>query len=77
MERVRTIYLLKISLSYRNVEANAMIEEIAGLPEGTLGFKISGNVTGGDYDSVLTPAIDKAIEKFDRIRLLAQVGPDF
>jgi len=54
-----------------------MIEEIAGLPEGTLGFKISGDVTGGDYDSVLTPAIDKAIEKFDRIRLLAQVGPDF
>jgi hypothetical protein len=54
-----------------------MIEEIAGLPEGTLGFKISGNVTGGDYDSVLTPAIDKAIEKFDRIRLLALVDPDF
>jgi hypothetical protein len=25
-----------------------MIEEIAGLPEGTLGFKISGNVTGHD-----------------------------
>jgi hypothetical protein len=61
----------------RKRRGNAMIEEIAGLPEGTLGFKISGDVTGGDYDSVLTPAIDKAIEKFDRIRLLAQVGPDF
>jgi hypothetical protein len=59
------------------VKENAMIEEIAGLPEGTLGFKISGDVTGGDYDNVLTPAIDKAIEKFDRIRILAQVGPDF
>ena len=54
-----------------------MIEEIAGLPEGTLGFKISGDVTGRDYDSVLTPAVEKAIEEFDRIRLLAQVGPDF
>jgi hypothetical protein len=59
------------------VEDNFMIEEMAGLPEGTLGFKISGDVTGHDYDSVLTPAIDKAIEKFDRIRLLAQVGPNF
>jgi len=59
------------------MEENAMIEGIAGLPEGTLGFKISGNVTGSDYDSVLTPAIDKAIEEFDRIKLLAQVGPDF
>ena len=54
-----------------------MIEEIAGLPEGTLGFKISGDVTGSDYDSVLTPAVDKAIEEFHRIRLLAQVGPNF
>lgn len=54
-----------------------MIEEIAGLPEGTLGFKITGNVTGGDYDNVLTPAVDRAIEKFDRIKLLAQLGPDF
>jgi hypothetical protein len=64
-------------LSYGNAEENAVIEEMAGLPEGTLGFRISGDVTGGDYDSVLTPAIDKAIEKFDRIRLLVQVGPDF
>ena len=54
-----------------------MIEEISGLPEGALGFKISGKVTGDDYDNVLTPAIDEAIEKFDRIKLLAQVGPDF
>ena len=54
-----------------------MIEEITDLPEGTLGFKISGDVTGDDYDNVLTPAIDKAIEEYDRIRLLAQVGPDF
>ena len=53
-----------------------MIEEISGLPKGTLGFKISGNVTGGDYDNVLTPAVEKGIEEFDRIRLLAQVGPD-
>ena len=54
-----------------------MIEEMTDLPEGMLGFRISGDVTGGDYDSVLTPAIDRAIEKFDRIKLLAQVGPDF
>lgn len=54
-----------------------MIEEMTDLPEGMLGFRISGDVTGGDYDSVLTPAIDRAIEKFDRIKLLAQVGPGF
>ena len=54
-----------------------MIEEITGLPAGTLGFKISGYVTGDDYDNVLTPTINKAIEEFDRIKLLAQIGPEF
>ena len=54
-----------------------MIEEIVGFHQGTLRFNISCDVTGGDYDNVLTPAIHKAIDKFDRIRLLAQVGPDF
>lgn len=30
-----------------------MIETIAGLPEGTLGFSFSGRITGGDHDTVL------------------------
>jgi hypothetical protein len=52
-----------------------MIEELDGLPEGMVGFKASGHISGDDYDKVLTPAIDKAIEKYDRIKLLAQIGP--
>jgi len=45
-----------------------LIEEITGLPAGTLGFKVSGNVTGDDYDNVLIPAIDKArmVQIFER-----------
>lgn len=54
-----------------------MIEEISGFPEGTVGLKITGHVSGEDYDNVLTPVIDKAIEKFDRIKLLVQMGPGF
>lgn len=54
-----------------------MIEEIAGLPTGTLGFRFSGQVTGHDYDAVLTPAIDAAIESHDRIKFLGQFGPNF
>lgn len=54
-----------------------MIEEMTSLPEGTLGFRIAGDVTGDDYDRVLTPAIDRAIEQHDRIKLLVQIGPDF
>ncbi len=54
-----------------------MIEEISGLPEATLGFIISGDVTGKDYDTILTPAIDKAIERYDHVKLLVQAGPGF
>lgn len=54
-----------------------MIEEIAGRPEGTLEFRLTGKITGEDYDKVLTPAIERALEKSDRVRLLAQVGPGF
>ena len=35
------------------MEGDAMIEEIAGLPEVTLEFKISGDVTGHDYDGAV------------------------
>jgi len=54
-----------------------MIEVISGLPEATIGFRATGKVTGDDYDKVLTPAIDRAIEELHRIKLLAALGPDF
>jgi len=43
-----------------------MIEKLTGLQEGTVGFKFTGHVSGDDYDLVLTPAIDNALEKCDR-----------
>jgi hypothetical protein len=54
-----------------------MIEELTGLQEGIVGFKLTGHVSGDDYDEVLTPAIDNALEKKERIKLLAQIGPGF
>lgn len=54
-----------------------MIEVISGLPDGTIGFRATGKVTGEDYDKVLTEAIDRAIEEHHRIKLLAVLGPDF
>lgn len=54
-----------------------MIEELAGLPEGTLGFRLKGHVSGDDYDDVLTPAVEQAIEQYDRIKLLVEVAADF
>ena len=54
-----------------------MIEQLNDFPQGTLAFKVSGHVTGDDYDRVLTPAIDAGIQEYERIRLFIQIGPDF
>lgn len=54
-----------------------MIELLSGLPEGTIGFKATGKVTGEDYDTVLTKAVDRALEEHEHIKLLVVAGPDF
>ena len=54
-----------------------MIEEITGLPEGTLGFHFSGQIKDEDYERVLVPTIDKAVERHERIKAHIHFGPDF
>ena len=39
-----------------------MIEAIAGMPDGTIGFRVWGKVTAADYDDVLIPALREAID---------------
>jgi len=55
----------------------AMITVMEDLPAGTLGFAFSGEVSGRDYDSVLVPAIDRAIDQHGRIKALLEFGPAF
>ena len=54
-----------------------MIEQIEGLPAGTLGFRASGQVTAADYERVLVPDIEAAFVLHRKLRLLYHVGPDF
>ena len=54
-----------------------MIQLIDGLPEGTLGLSFHGQVSGDDYDTVLVPALDRAIDLHDRVRTLLRFGSDF
>jgi SpoIIAA-like len=51
-----------------------MIELVEGLPDGVVGFEAVGEVTAVDYESVVIPAIDRALEGRDRIRLLHILG---
>ena len=52
-----------------------MIERIAEMPEGTIGFAFSGEVTRADYEKTLIPPIREAIENEEEIRASACSGP--
>ncbi|MTH96789.1 STAS/SEC14 domain-containing protein [Roseibium sp. RKSG952] len=54
-----------------------MIKLIPDTPDGMLEFKVTGKVTDADYETVLTPEIERALETHDRIRVLVQFGPGF
>lgn len=47
------------------------------MPEGTIGFRFSGEVSRRDYDDVLTPALQEAFESGEPVRCLCQLGSDF
>lgn len=53
-----------------------MIERLAGMPEGTIGFRFSGEITRTDYDHVLIPALEEVFASGE-VRCLCQLGPDF
>lgn len=54
-----------------------MIEQLSNFPDGVLAFVCKGRVTKADYDSVLVPAVVKALEERKRIRLYYETAADF
>ncbi len=53
-----------------------MIAPIADMPEGTIGFRFSGEISRADYDDVLIPALNEAFERGE-VRCLCKLGTDF
>jgi hypothetical protein len=41
-----------------------------------LEFQATGTITGADYDDVMIPAIEQALEARNKIRVLYEMGPD-
>jgi SpoIIAA-like len=52
-----------------------VVEVIADMPSGTLGFRVSGRLTRADYD-VLVPPLREAVEAGKRLRVLYAIGPE-
>jgi hypothetical protein len=54
-----------------------MISLIAGFPETVLAARCEGHVTRKDYEEVLIPAVDAALQRHGKLRLYYEVAPEF
>jgi hypothetical protein len=54
-----------------------MIKLLPNLPDFVVGISASGQINAKDYEEVLIPAVDSALKKHDRIRVLYQLTPEF
>ncbi|MEO7952648.1 MAG: STAS/SEC14 domain-containing protein [Polaromonas sp.] len=54
-----------------------MIELLADFPDNTVGIAASGHVNAAEYETVLVPAVEAALRKHDKVRLLYQLSSDF
>jgi hypothetical protein len=54
-----------------------MIEQLPNFPDNVLAFLCKGRVTKEDYDSVLVPAVLRALEKHKRVRFYYEMTADF
>lgn len=54
-----------------------MITLLPNLPENTIGVSASGRVSGTDYEEVLIPAVEAALKKHKKLRLIYEISDDF
>ncbi len=53
-----------------------MVQLIADMPTGTLGFRVAGRLTREDYVEVLVPPLREAVRAGGRLRVLYAIGPE-
>ena len=54
-----------------------MIDPLKDFPENVVAVVAKGKVTRADYDKVLVPAVEKAFERHEKIRLYYELGTEF
>ena len=54
-----------------------MIDHLSNFPDAVVAFLCKGRVTKADYDFVLVPAVEKALEKHRKVRLYYETAADF
>jgi hypothetical protein len=59
-----------MSLGAIGQRLTGMVERLAGMPPGTIGFRVAGEIEREDYDKVLTPELRRALERGGGLRTL-------
>jgi hypothetical protein len=54
-----------------------VLELIEGLPDNVVGIRAHGELSSNDYEQVLIPAVEGALARHDKIRLMYVLGPEF
>lgn len=54
-----------------------MIEVLTDFPDNVVAVACSGHVTRQDYETVLIPTVEAALEAHEKIRLFYGIGADF
>jgi len=54
-----------------------MIEALTEFPPNILAFQCKGHVTHQDYETVLIPTVNSALEEHKKVRLFYKIGEDF
>lgn len=54
-----------------------MITLLSNLPDNIIGLNATGRVTGDDYLQVLVPAVEVALERHDKVRLIYELDDAF
>ena len=54
-----------------------MIEPLADLPAGVIGFRAIGTLEASDYRDRLVPAIERALDEHGKVNVVAVLGDDF
>lgn len=54
-----------------------MLELMQDLPDGVVGVEAKGKVEESDYKDILVPAIDRASETHEKVRVLFVLGEDY
>jgi SpoIIAA-like len=53
-----------------------VVDELEGMPDGTLGFRISGKISREEYFQLLEP-IREQLERGEKVSFLVETAPDF